>query len=261
MNYIIPFDSNGGTEVLPVESKGNSIIVMPDNPTKDGNVFDGWYWDNNTFANPFTVNSLLDTPLSINITVYAQWSVNSYTLQYVDEDSELLQSTDYEFSADLTEIEVPIVSKVAHTFIVWVQIFPANMPSIISTLRTQYTINKYTITIDSNGGKLENTEIFLEYGTIFYSLPEPRKLGFIFSGWSLESEDMSFPYTLFKNIQILANYMEMLPHELLWNYYTNISLCDKIMVNCLDGYIELLSDEFSTRAIYNKEGAFGSIMI
>lgn len=74
VNYSISFNSNGGTEVLSIQTKGGSIKTMPDDTIKDGYVFDGWYWDNNTFENPFTADSLLDRRLSSNITVYAKWN-------------------------------------------------------------------------------------------------------------------------------------------------------------------------------------------
>jgi len=73
ISYTIDFDSNGGADVSSVETGGSSVITMPDNPTKEGFLFDGWYWDNNTFERPFTANSLLELPLSSNVTVYAKW--------------------------------------------------------------------------------------------------------------------------------------------------------------------------------------------
>ena len=73
LNYTINFDSNGGTEVASIETEGITSVTIPDNPTKEGYVFDGWYWDNNTFNQPFSANSLLDTPLSSDMTFYAKW--------------------------------------------------------------------------------------------------------------------------------------------------------------------------------------------
>lgn len=73
---------NGGTtpyirfvvddvEYSKVQTKGNEIIVMPANPTKDGYTFVGWFWDTGTWDRPFTANSMLDEPLKNDMTVYA----------------------------------------------------------------------------------------------------------------------------------------------------------------------------------------------
>lgn len=74
VTFTIDFDSNGGSPVDSISYEGNIAVELPDNPTKDGYIFDGWYWDNDTFANPFTVNSALDQPLQGGLTVYAKWN-------------------------------------------------------------------------------------------------------------------------------------------------------------------------------------------
>ena len=56
-----------------VSTNGKGIVKMPIEPTKDGYTFDGWYWDNDVWEKPFTANSLLDAPISSNMSVYAKW--------------------------------------------------------------------------------------------------------------------------------------------------------------------------------------------
>ena len=60
-----------------ISTSGNEVISMPENPTKDGFIFDGWFWDEGTWQKPFTANSLLDTPLSSDMSVYAKFSVDA----------------------------------------------------------------------------------------------------------------------------------------------------------------------------------------
>ena len=59
-----------------VSTEGKETITIPENPTKEGYTFDGWYWDNETWQTPFTANSLLDAPLSSDMSVYAKWKQN-----------------------------------------------------------------------------------------------------------------------------------------------------------------------------------------
>lgn len=73
--FTIYFDSNGGTEVSPVTTGGLATISIPDNPTRDGYTFSGWYRDDITFEIPFNANSLMDVPLSSGMTVYAKWDL------------------------------------------------------------------------------------------------------------------------------------------------------------------------------------------
>ncbi len=60
-----------------ISTSGNEVISMPENPTKDGFIFDGWFWDEGTWQKPFTANSFLDTPLSSDMSVYAKFSVDA----------------------------------------------------------------------------------------------------------------------------------------------------------------------------------------
>jgi len=74
IEFKVYFDSNGGSEVSPITTHGKTTVSIPDNPTKEGFIFSGWYWDDTTFINPFTASSLLDTELANNMTVYAKWN-------------------------------------------------------------------------------------------------------------------------------------------------------------------------------------------
>ena len=62
-----------GSVYAKISTKGNEIVNLPANPKKEGYVFDGWYWDNEVWKKPFTANSLLDTPLSSDMSVYAKF--------------------------------------------------------------------------------------------------------------------------------------------------------------------------------------------
>jgi uncharacterized repeat protein (TIGR02543 family) len=68
VNFIVD-----GETYATINTSGNEIIQMPEDPVKDGYEFDGWYWDKNSWTQPFTANSLLNAPLSSDMKVYAKW--------------------------------------------------------------------------------------------------------------------------------------------------------------------------------------------
>lgn len=65
-----------GEEVYAtITTNGEEAITIPEDPEKEGYVFDGWFWDKDVWAKPFTANSLLDAPISSDMSVYAKFKV------------------------------------------------------------------------------------------------------------------------------------------------------------------------------------------
>ena len=64
-NILIKFDTDGGSNISNQFIKYNSKVNIPDEPSKDGYIFDGWYLDNNLF----NFNSLVKD----NIILKAHW--------------------------------------------------------------------------------------------------------------------------------------------------------------------------------------------
>ena len=66
LNFVVD-----GKVYATVDTAGQETIAIPENPTKAGDEFDGWYWDKDEWSRPFTANSLLDVPLSSDMSVYS----------------------------------------------------------------------------------------------------------------------------------------------------------------------------------------------
>ena len=56
-----------------ITTTGSEVIKLPPNPEKEGYVFRGWYWDYGIWQEPFTAESLINTPLSSSMSVYARF--------------------------------------------------------------------------------------------------------------------------------------------------------------------------------------------
>ena len=65
-----------GEIVKTIDTSGKEVISLPENPAKENYTFDGWFWDKDTWLRPFTANSLLNEPLSSDMSVYAKFTEN-----------------------------------------------------------------------------------------------------------------------------------------------------------------------------------------
>ena len=76
--YTITFNSNDGTSVESQNvNVGEKLTEPTPAPTREGFTFDGWYEDS-TFSTKFN----FDTPITDNMTLYAKWTENKYTLTF-----------------------------------------------------------------------------------------------------------------------------------------------------------------------------------
>ncbi len=76
--YTITFNSNDGTSVESQNVNAGEKLKEPTPaPTREGFTFDGWYEDS-TFSKKFDFN----TPITDNMTLYAKWTENKYTLTF-----------------------------------------------------------------------------------------------------------------------------------------------------------------------------------
>lgn len=66
--FTVEFDTNGGSEIAPVNVAAGQTISRPQDPTKDGKEFGGWYEDD-TLTTPFDFG----TRITGFITIYAKW--------------------------------------------------------------------------------------------------------------------------------------------------------------------------------------------
>lgn len=90
-------------EIYAETTFSNAIIdKMPEDPTKDNYIFDGWYLDNGTWKKPFTIQALLDSPISNDNTfaVYAKFTKYTCDLDNKPHDFEIIENeqatcTDY----------------------------------------------------------------------------------------------------------------------------------------------------------------------
>ena len=94
--FTVTFNSNGGSTVASQTVKYNEMATKPNDPTRSGYTFNGWYDKELKTAYDFS------TPVTGNITLYAQWTRNYTPRPYTpptvvipDDDALGLNTTDH----------------------------------------------------------------------------------------------------------------------------------------------------------------------
>ena len=177
--YTVTFQSEGGSEVAS-QIRANTPAAQPDNPTKEGHTFIGWYngeseWD-------------FETPVTTGLILTAKWQVNQYTITFKPENGgqDIVIKQDYG-----TAITAPAnPTKTGYTFAGWDKTIPSTMPAGDMTITARWTVNQYTITFKlENGG--QDIVIKQDYGTAITAPANPTKTGYTFAGW-----DKTIPTTM-----------------------------------------------------------------
>ena len=167
-------DSEYAKQVLP----SGTLATRPDAPAATpGYTFGGWNKADGT-AWDYASDKVTD-----NITLYAKWAANTYTITFdIAGGSEIAPITQ-EYGTVITAPEAP--TREGYTFIGWDKEIPTTMPAENMTVTAQWEINRYTITFDTAGGS-EITPITQDYGTAITAPEAPTREGYAFMGWDRE---------------------------------------------------------------------------
>ena len=168
--YTITFDTAGGSAIAPITQDYGIAITAPADPTREGYTFAGW-----DTAIPATMPAH-------NMTITAQWTVNQYTITFdTDGGSEVAPITQ-DYGSAITAPAAP--TREGYTFTGWDKTIPATMPAGDMTITAQWTVNQYTITYDLDGGTAEGNPDTYTVETDAFTLKNPTRPGYTFTGWS-----------------------------------------------------------------------------
>ena len=187
--YTITFDTNGGSEIVPITQDYGTEITAPDNPTRKGYTFKGWD------------KEIPETMPAENITVKAQWEINQYTIAFDTNGGSEIAPITQDYGTEITAPDKP--TRKGYTFKGWDKEIPETMPAENITVKAQWEINQYTIAFDTNGGS-EIAPITQDYGTEITAPDKPTRKGYTFKGW-----DKEIPETMpAENITITARWKD-----------------------------------------------------
>jgi len=193
-SYDITFEADGET-VTVLNTVCNEAITLPDAPAKDGYKFEGWFFDNGVFEQQLTANTLVTSPLTGNVTVYAKYrQVFEYDVTF-KADGEVVTTVRTEHNIPITLPVAP--EKADYRFEGWFfddGVFEQQLTEdyfVNNPLSDNVTVYaKYTEIIKFNVNFVVDGEIFTtvrnEYNVVIEIPEAPEKSGYMFEGWFLE---------------------------------------------------------------------------
>lgn len=188
VEYTVLFDSNEGSAVSQAGVKFEEKITKPDDPTKEGYTFKGWFKEE-ALENEWKFETDVVTD---NITLYAKWTINEYTASFDGNGGDSVTPASIKKNYQEKLGTLPTAEKTGYTLEGWYTAktggdkITANtvMSSKDITYYAHWTINEYTASFDANGGdSVSPASIKKNYQEKLGTLPTAEKIGYTFDGW------------------------------------------------------------------------------
>lgn len=206
--YTVTFDLNGGKagtgyQEKVVVSAGTTLDLTT--PTRKGYTFLGWFTSGGINAGQVTNT----TPIGQDMTLTAQWQINTLTVTFVGYSGETLATRTVQYGKAAAAPSAPEVSKMK--FSAWDKDFSKVTTDL--TVKALYIPDTYTVTYNTDGGTtLSRQEYYM--GDTPRQGTTPTKKGYYFVGWYKDSahrQVYKFDKPLNADTTLYAYFSEMIP--------------------------------------------------
>jgi uncharacterized repeat protein (TIGR02543 family) len=208
--FTVTFETNGGSYVPPRTITQGGTVTRPDNPTLGGNGFVRWCSDE-------TLDTEYDfkTPVTSDITLYAQWSENTYTITFNSNDGSPIEDELVGEGGKVTPPADPTRS--GYVFDNWYSnsslTTPYNFDNKIYSDITIYAkwIPQFTVTFNTNGGSPVPPSQTVTQGGTVTPPADPIRNGYVFDGWYSDNdftEMYIFANQIYSNTAIYAKWLQ-----------------------------------------------------
>ena len=178
----VTFESNGGSWVAAQTVNYNSTASRPDDPTRDGYTFAGWYGDITLNWEYYFGNSVYE-----NITLYAKWNIYQYTITFESNGGSAVSAQPVNSGSMAIRPYNPI--RDGYTFAGWHSDITLNWEYNFAnsvyeniTLYAKWSINQYTVTFETYMGGWVPPQT-INYGSTVVRPNDPTKNNSIFIDW------------------------------------------------------------------------------
>ena len=181
--YAVTLNTNGGTinngNVTEYIYGVGATLPTADDMTYTGHTFKGWYDNEGLTGDPVT--AIGGTEMG-NKEYWAKWEINQYTITFDTAGGSEVAPITQDYGTAITAPADP--TREGYTFTGWDTAIPATMPAHNMTITAQWTVNQYTITYDLDGGTAEGNPDTYTVETDAFTLKNPTRPGYTFTGWS-----------------------------------------------------------------------------
>ena len=181
--YAVTLNTNGGTinngNVTEYTYGVGATLPTADDMTYTGHTFKGWYDNEGLTGDPVT--AIGGTEMG-NKEYWAKWEINQYTITFDTAGGSAIAPITQDYGTAITAPADP--TREGYTFAGWDTAIPATMPAHNMTITAQWTVNQYTITYDLDGGTAEGNPDTYTVETDAFTLKNPTRPGYTFTGWS-----------------------------------------------------------------------------
>ncbi len=191
--YTVAFDPQGGSAIAPQTVNYNDLAADPGAPARTGYTFGGWFRE----AGCVTQWTFPTDTITENRTLFAQWTINTYTLTYTaGANGSLTGSTTQFVTHGANGTAVTAVPNAGHHFTSW-------SDGVLSATRTDtgvtgditvtanFAINQYTLSYSAgpNGSLSGATAQVVDHGSDGTAVTAAPNVGYHFTSWSDGSTD------------------------------------------------------------------------
>ena len=219
-SYTVAFRANGGTGTMTSDNvnHGSNYTIKTNTFTRTGYTFTGWNTAATGNATAYNAGAQI-TNVRANVTLFAQWSINSYTVTFVDgyrtgSEAVIAARSNVNHGTAATAPDAP--ARTGYTFTGWDIAFTNVTRNLTVTAQwTEIIPDTYAITFNAAGGDVSSSTGITGTNGTLSNLPVPTRTGYTFDGWFTEETagtEVTTDYVFTEDATIFAQWTEVSTH-------------------------------------------------
>ena len=187
VRYHVSFETNSETSIDDVTVDDGGSLAQPVDPIKTGHTFLGWF--DETLEIPFYFNQSIVTE---DLTLYAKWAVNFYTMTYEDSEGNILIVISYPYGTDISSNVIEVPEREGFVVLGWNPLESLTMPAHDIVVTPAYAPIAYDLNLYSDKELVQTLTV--TYGQQV-TLPLLSDDTLTFLGWTSMNGEVISTYT------------------------------------------------------------------